>query len=187
MSTETAGPIPLSPAQREACKALLRVIVKTSIAATKALESHVVTQDRPARMNMICAEFLHFHMWRACKRARAIMGAQAYQGFRDYAVHGLAVVAAGCFTGLYDKAAQRQFLQSMQGAFTVYSRCGPELISPSADVTTSNDQLPTVARAVADLAGRGGDETVIMQIILQGMEGYNATRVDDAVNDVVRA
>ena len=176
------------PQQREGIKELLRAIMTASLGAARQFESLVPGEGkaRAQVLNRICAEYLNFHMWSACMRARPRMSREAYHAFSQYAAKGLAVLASGCFTGLFDKQAEAVFVAGMREAFGRYERCGSDAIG-GRDPLTGDYPLAALARRVAELAGHAGEADAAMKAMIAGMESVNVAGVNDRVNGIVRA
>ena len=161
-----------------------REFMRASLAATRGISMRLVEAAdtvKAERMNMICSEYLWFHTWRACKRAVGRMKPEDYKEFSAYLVKGMAVMAAGCFTGLIDKAAEQEFTEGLQQAFDRLEKCGPE----SSNAMASKGPLGHDGRRrIARVAGHGGEQDVVMKANLEGMMSFNTSRVEDGVGRV---
>jgi len=180
-----------NPARRAAIRALLRLIIQAGINGARSMERHVINagasgKNREMRLNDICAELLCFNMWRACKRAKEKMVPGLYVNFVSAATRGLEVAAAGIFTGLYDAKAQELFRERLRDAFERFDCC-PADPTDTQEPLTSQGPIGTASRALAKLAGRDGEDGVILQAFVVVVEAMENSRVNAGIDAVVAA
>ena len=112
------------------------------------------------------------------------MAPGSYADFAASATRGLAVAAAGIFTGLYDATAQEQFRHRLAAAFERYDRL-PADPTDTKEPLTSQGPIGTISRMLATLAGRDGEDGVILQAFVVVVEAMESSRVNAGVDAVV--
>lgn len=181
----------LATTRKEAIRLLLKSILAASIEAARGMERHILNagvtgKQREDRMNAVCAELLAYHLWRACRTARIVLPPDAYPAFAATAANGLAVAAAGIFTGLYDQAAQKKFLADLKTTFARYDRCTPEIL-PCRDPLTSTCPLGALSRTLASVAGWPSNDGVTYQAFALAEQSLLSAKTDDHVHTIARA